>query len=372
MGEVLVVNLFLWVRVFLVGGIFIMFPRITRKGLLFGVYVGEEASEAGAAREVLRSWDRGCLMVMATALLVGLIGSAAGSAVAGNFTGTAVLLLGCTGLYLRSYSKVKALALPNVEGQAGRATATLQVGTPKGETFAKVTLVICLVTALASIVYALLSYPGMAARIPTLWSLVGGEDALTDKSYLTVLYVPSWNLVMGPVYALLALMIATAKRSLREGPGGRSVEAQDAFRALTARLFSGMALLICAILTLCSVQVIRIWLSHAPSLVPAILLTMGLLIVSMAAGLFWIIRHHGQGGALLERASAEGALTGGLADNARWVWGVFYVDRDDPSLMVESRFGIGYNMNWGRPTSVLFTIAALSLILTLAVLGFFV
>ncbi len=45
MSEALVVNLFLWVRVFLVGGIFIMYPRITRKGLLFGVYVGEEFSE---------------------------------------------------------------------------------------------------------------------------------------------------------------------------------------------------------------------------------------------------------------------------------------------------------------------------------------
>ena len=371
MGEVIVVNLFLWVRVLLVGGIFIMFPRITRKGLLFGVYVGEEFAEGDAARTVLRAWDRGCGMVMASALVVGLIGTAAGNAVAGNLTGTAVLLLGLSGLYVRSYLKVKALWRPDVARQADRATAPLQVEKKqRGETFAKISLVICLVAALSTVIYALLSYEGMAGRMPTLWSLIGGAEGWTDKSYLTVMYLPSWNLVLGPLFALLALMIATAKRSLREGPGGRSAGAQDAFRAIMANVVSGMALFICGILTLFSVQVIRIGLSEARSLWVGIWWIMILMIVVMAASLFRIIRRYGQGGALIERGSSEGALTGGLADNARWVLGVFYVNRDDPSMMVESRFGIGYTMNYGNWNSVLFTIVFLGLLLSLVALGF--
>lgn len=51
MSEVIVVNLFLWVMVFLVGGIFFKFPRITRKGWLFGVYVGEEFADGAEARQ---------------------------------------------------------------------------------------------------------------------------------------------------------------------------------------------------------------------------------------------------------------------------------------------------------------------------------
>lgn len=375
MSEVIVVNLFLWVRVFLVGGIFILLPRITRKGLLFGVYVGEEFAEGDEARGVLRAWDRGCGMVMASALLVGLVGSVAGHAVAGNLTGTSVLLLGGLGLYLRSYSKVKALARPDVTPQAKRATAPLQVGKPRGETFAKITLLICLVAALGTLIYGLVSYPDMAARLPTLRNLVGGADDWTDKSYLTVMYVPSWNLVLGPLYALLAIMIATAKRSLREGPGSRSAEAQDAFRAMTANVFSGIALFISALLTLFSVQFIRIGLSEARSLGAGMLwimgLIMGMMLVFMIASLVRILRRFGQGGALMEGGSSEGALTGGLADNAHWVWGVIYVNRDDPSWLVESRFGIGYTTNYGNRSAVLFTITALALILFLAVLGFF-
>ena len=371
MSEVVVVNLFLWVRVFLVGGIFIMFPRITRKGLFFGVYMGEEFAKGEAARAVIRAWDRGCGMVMASALLIGLIGTAAGNPVAGNLTGTAVLLLALTGLYFRSYSRVKAMWRPDVQGQSARATATLQAGNAKGETFAMVTLVICLVVSLATVLYALLSYPNMGARMPTLWSLIGGAEGTTEVTHLNVLYVPSWNLVVAPLYALLGLIISTAKRSLREGPGSRSAEAQDAFRGLTANIFSGGALLFCALLTMFSVQVVQIALGEASTLGAEMLWPMGAIILGGIGSLVVIIRRFGQGGALMERGPEEGALTGGLADNAHWIGGVIYFNPDDPSLMVENRFGIGYSMNWGNVTSVLFTTFFWALILTLIILGFF-
>jgi len=371
MSEAVVVYLFLCVRVLLVGGILILLPRITRKGLFFGVYVGEEFAEEDEPRKLLRGWDRGCGMVMVSALFVGLVGAVAGHAVAGNLTGTAVLLLGGLGLYLRSYSNVKAMAPPDVARQADRARASLQADKPAGEAFAKITLVICLVAALATLIYGLVSYQGMHTRMPTLWSMIGGADGWTDKPLLTVMYFPSWNLVLGPIYALLAIMIVTAKRSLREGPGGRSAEAQDAFRAMMANVFSGTALFVCALLTLLSVQVIRIALSEIDSLGAGILWAIGMMLVFMIGSLVQIMRHYGQGGALIERGSSRGALTGGLADNAHWVWGIFYVNRDDPSLMVETRFGIGYGNNWGNRTAVLFTVVSLSLILFLAALGFF-
>lgn len=375
MGETIVVNLFLWVRVFLVGGIFILLPRITRKGLLFGVYVGEEFSDGVAARELLRAWDRGCAVVMASALVTGLIGSVAGHAVAGNLTGTAVLLLGGTGLYFRSYSKVQALPRPDVTRQAGRGTAALQVGKPKAETFAKITLVICLVAALATVIYGLVSYQAMPGRIPAPSKILGVADRWTDRSFVAIMYVPSWNLVLSPLYALLALMTATAKRSLREGPGGRSAEAQDVFRATNAVVFSGTAFFICAILTLYSVQTIRIGLGEIRSLGAGSWWIMGTLLafmlVFMLASLILNIKRYGQGGALIEQSTAAGALTGGLADNAHWFWRVLYINRKDPSMMVESRFGIGYTMNYGNWMSVLFTSVFVALLLTLVVLGIF-
>jgi len=46
-----------------------------------------------------------------------------------------------------------------------------------------------------------------------------------------------------------------------------------------------------------------------------------------------------------------------------WKAGIFYVNREDPSLFVEKRFGIGYTLNFGNPWSwaVLALIAVLAL-----------
>jgi hypothetical protein len=37
-----------------------------------------------------------------------------------------------------------------------------------------------------------------------------------------------------------------------------------------------------------------------------------------------------------------------LGDDDRWRWGLFYVDRNDPALFVQSRCGTGYSLNYGR------------------------
>jgi uncharacterized membrane protein len=190
------------------------------------------------------------------------------------------------------------------------------------------------------------------------------------------MFVPSVNLLLSPVVALMALLTASAKRSVRGGSGGRSVEAQDAFRAAITNLLSWTALLICAFMTLLSVQVVRIGLSEIRSLAEIRSLGVGIwlaagivfvfLFVFVFGNLIRIVRGYGQGGALLEKGSVEAPLTDGLADNARWVWGLFYVDRDDPSIMVEKRFGIGYTLNYGNRTAILILVTFLVLSFSVA------
>ena len=48
---------------------------------------------------------------------------------------------------------------------------------------------------------------------------------------------------------------------------------------------------------------------------------------------------------------------------------MFYVNRDDPSIMVEKRFGVGYTINFGNRWAVLLMATFLVLILGLAVIG---
>ena len=127
MDETTVVNLFLTVRVLLVGSILLVIPHITRKGLLFGVYVGEDVAKGRPGRQLLRTWRRRCLLTMLLSLVIGLGISVAGAPVAGNLTGTAVLLLVAFILYLQVYSKARNLVTPTAEGQAEIAVAYFEM-----------------------------------------------------------------------------------------------------------------------------------------------------------------------------------------------------------------------------------------------------
>jgi uncharacterized membrane protein len=343
-----VVNLFLVVRVLLVGGILIILPRITRKGLLFGTYVGEASADRDAARRLVSKWDIACVTLMVFSLLVGLGISLAGWPIPGGLTGTAILLLGGGGLYFPFHFRARQLAAPATAVQARRAAAPLLGGEPKGAGMAKFTLGICLLTALATFVYALVSY-----------------EAMSGKSFAAIMWAPSLNLALSPFYALNALLIATAKRSIRGGSGGRSVEAQNAFRAIMTSVFSWTALLSCAFMTVISVQIVRIGLAEIRSVGAVVGWTAALMVAILFGFLVRIMKGHGQGGALRETGTVETPLTNGIADNARWVLGIFYVDRDDPSIMVEERFGIGYTLNYGNRKAILILVSFLVLSLSL-------
>lgn len=366
MTDAIVVNLFLTVRVFIVGGFLLILPRIVRKGLVFGTYVGEEVADGEAVHTIRRSWTRGCVFLMVLSLLVGYGISLAGWPVTGNLTGTAVLLLSAPLLYLRMFLKARTLATPAVGRQAEVASASLSVSASKTAGFAKCVLCVCSLTVLATIIYAAASYEAIPARITAYTNILGLTDDFTEKSIAAVLYVPGLNLFFSVSFALVSVLMTGAKRSLRAGSGSRSVAAQEVFHTIQVQTFSGMALLTCLALTMITVQYIRIAQSQIQSLGFGLVGPCAAIIVFGIVSLVRILKGSGQGGALLEEGSAEIPLTGGLADNAHWFLGMIYVNKEDPSILVESRFGIGYSLNYGNFTAVLymgiFSVLALTLL----------
>jgi len=369
MSEATVVNSFLILRVFLVGGFLLVLPHVTRKGLLFGVYVGEGFADSDDGRRLLRAWRLGCLAVMVAALLVGLSISVAGWPVPGNYTGTAVLLLAAGVLYLRLHATTRALAPPDAARQAARAVAPIQGGNPQGALFARIALGTCLLMCFVTFAYAIASYDAMPDNVPSLSGIMGEAAGSSSKSLASVIFIPTANLLFSLIFGISGVVSSSAKLSVRGGSGGRSAEGQSTFRAAMARLSGIAALLFCALLTLLSIQLIRFQLSEIRSLGFAVVWAAVLLILFMLGCQIWILRRYGQGGARIEDGSADSPLAGGIADNANWVWGLFYVDRDDPSIAIESRFGFGYTLNYGNRTALLITGVFVVLSVSVVTLG---
>ncbi len=71
---------------------------------------------------------------------------------------------------------------------------------------------------------------------------------------------------------------------------------------------------------------------------------------------------HGAGSA----GAAAGGGGFGLLDERHWRAGVFYVNPEDPSLMVPKRYGIGYTLNFARPAAWLLMVLLLAVPLGVA------
>jgi len=304
---------------------------------------------------------------MLLSLVIGLSISVAGAPVAGNLTGTAVLLLVALILYLQVHSKARNLVTPTAEGQAEIAVASLEIRSTKEAGFAKLALAICTVTGLVAVAYAVVAYFEMPRMVPTM----ADSDVMHEKSIITFIIIPLFNLVFSPFFALIAVLAVGAKRSMRGGAGGHSKEAQDAFRVAWTKLVSVFALLFCAFLTLLSVQIVRIGLSEIDSTSAVISggVGAGVVVVASATGVIWLMKRYGQGGALRETGSVEERLTGSLADNSHWLMGLFYYNADDPSMMIENRFGFGYSFNYGNRKAQLIVLTVLALLVGLSVLA---
>ena len=353
MSEAAFAELFTVIRAFLVGGILLAIPLVARKGLLFGTYVGEEFADSDAARRLRRRWYIGCIAIPLLALGGGLAVSLMGWPVAGNLAGLALLLLGGPLLYITLHREALKLVPLEAALQAETAAAPLDYGEPKSAALAELALSVCICAGLVKVLYAARSYDALPSRVPSPFGWSGAGDGWSEKSVATVMMLSVANLVICPIMALFALLTAQAKRSVRGGSGGRSIEAQNAFRSSMANVLSGTALFSSALLTFKSVETIRIGLSKSHFMSGGSTLIAVAMHLFMIGSLVWIAVKFGQGGARMEDGSAAAPLTNGLADNTRWIWGVFYVNKVDPSILVENRFGLGYTLNFGNPRAVL-------------------
>ncbi|MGD8329697.1 MAG: DUF1648 domain-containing protein [Acidobacteriota bacterium] len=347
-----------------VGGIFLLYPRVARKGLLFGVYVGESAFEGKRAQEITRSWYRW----MIVALIASLAGGAALFLTAARPLAAVapiyLILLASLALYLRAYYQARSLAMAGPPPDAVAPAITVPATSALLPVISLVAAVAC---GLVAVAYTWTHYADLPARIPTHFDGTGRPDAWRDKSLMTAMLPSLMTLVLGTMLGGMAWLTAHAKRALRRADHGASLQAQMQFRTAMARLLSALAILTTGMLTFMSIQTTRVALGEAESLGSMVtILGVGMGVVALG-GVVYIAVHYGQGGSRLERARADTPLTNGLADNRNWYLGVFYVNRDDPSILVERRFGIGYTLNLGNRMAIALLVGFLAIVIAIAV-----
>ena len=348
------------------GGVFLIYPRIARRGLLFGVYVGEEIFDGAAARAITRSWYRGIWATLAAGVAAGGLLAALTAHPLAAVLPVGLLLAGFIAFYLRAYRRACALA---PRGARPAAVAPLVASPPASPILPAIAVAAGIACGAFAIGHAWSHYAELPARVPSHFGFSGAPDAWQTKEPIVVFLPALLTLVVGAGLGVMSWLVLYAKRALRAADHGASLAAQMRFRTAMTRFLAGVSLLTTALLTWLSVSMVRVGLGLAPGLGQGPMVLVAILLAFSLGGTVLIAFRYGQGGARLERAAGTAPLTNGLADNSHWVLGMFYVNRDDPSIMVERRFGFGYTVNFGNPRAVLLLGAFLAAVLGLVIVS---
>ena len=194
------------------------------------------------------------------------------------------------------------------------------------------------------VVFALANYDRFPDMLPMNASLDGGVEAYVPKSIVSVLFPALVTCFMGLVMAASHWGIANSKRPIDPNAPVSSALAYGSFARKMSVALVGGGLVLCAAI---GVTYYASALGAIPLMTSAIALMAFVLVYSVAMAVIGL--RLGQAGARLRGEMGDGAMA--RDDDERWKLGAFYVNRDDPSIFVPKRFGIGWTMNLARPGS---------------------
>lgn len=360
MTNALLLDLYLGFILLVVGGVALITPALTRRDIFFGVTVASGTPDTPTGRQILRRYRLRVagitvLMLAAFALVAGLAPGAQQQFTPFTATSTIgigllvillVFLLAVEGCYLLAYRASRALRAPeHAAGQDSSATAELRPRRYSDDVpwiWEVLPLAIILGTAIALVTM----YDQAPAIIATHFDLAGRANAFARKT-VTTYYFVVWMQIMLDVL-LTGIAVLTVHSKAQAGA------AQTRFRRTWMRYLYCVKLVVLAMLGVIGIVTTQAASTHTLA-AQWIILPIAFGAVTVLAAVLLSLRT-GQGGSRLDDSHAS--ATDRMHDSY-WFAGSFYVNRNDPSIFVEKRFGVGWTINFGNPLALLLSVGVI-------------
>lgn len=200
------------------------------------------------------------------------------------------------------------------------------------------------VVALVTLAIGLALYPSMPDRIPMHADLAGNVTGWAEKSPLSVFgFSLLIEALLGLVFFGSHAAMVYSKRPTDPGAPATSALAYGLFVRAESIFLVAMGVALSAFIgigfMLSSAGVITLWQFGLAAIVVTIVILIGAVALSLV---------YGQNGSrLFRRMQADDLMPDD--DDEHWKLGVFYFNRDDESVFLPERFGIGWTVNFARP-----------------------
>jgi uncharacterized membrane protein len=215
-------------------------------------------------------------------------------------------------------------------------------------------------------VYALSQYDALPNQIPTHWGLNGEADAFSEKTWLSVSALPLTVLITQGMILFFNVAMKQAGTKIQVRKKNKSRKQQLAFRKYSSWLLFLVMVTVTLLMGYLQLSIIH---SNLMSSFYMMFASIAFIVIIFGAVMFYTVKV-GQSGTRIDFNEPEAKPDDGIDvdDDRYWKLGLFYVNKDDPSLMVEKRFGVGWTLNFGHVGSWIFlliTIGSIVLVSTI-------
>lgn len=215
---------------------------------------------------------------------------------------------------------------------------------------------------LGVMIYTLLQYPSLPEQIPTHWGPNGQPDAFTSKSPTSVIALPLILLVMQGMFLMIN---ETTKRSGIKLSATST--AASRIRQLTLRKYTSWFMLLTSILITMLFALLQLSMIHEGLFGESMMLLVPFVFLLVVLGGAVVFAFKvGRAGADVSSEPVEGLAD--LDEDQYWKGGLFYFNKNDPSIFVEKRFGVGMTLNFANPKGYLLVLGPLVFILVISFL----
>lgn len=356
------------IQVLLIGGLLAVTPRIMPSTECFAVTIPPSAQQDPRIKGYLRSYALTvggvavvCALGLAFALphVMGDDPSSEQAAVAASAIITVATLVPiAAGFALMLYYRSRVKALKQAEGwTASTQQAAASIGEQVPQPISLAWNLLHVALALGMTAFALIMYDRFPAQIPMNTDFSGTVTTYVDKSVGTVLFPAIVVGYMSLIFTMCHWFIIISKQPIDPAAPATSAYAYGRFARIQSQLMLVGGLIISASIGgtfyLTSLGIASMTVAASALMVIVILFVAAMTIISTRVG---------QSGA---RLAADLRPNDTLArdDDSHWYLGTLYFNRDDPSIIVPKRFGIGWTINNARPAA--WVLIALILVVTL-------
>ncbi len=331
-------------------------PYFMQKNICFGISIPVSEYNDPKIRLLRRNYCISCLvigLVLGIGSTICYIWMPAERALWIQLSGVFLYLAASTIIYFFARSEIKAIKQER-DWEIDTDTATI-ISEKPDKTIGTAWYLLYLVPIAIAIFAAVLKYPSLPGQIPMHYNLAGEVDRYAAKSIGTFAVMPLIQFFIGLLFAGINFGIGTSRHQ-------RNYRRTLAFQGIMSIFLYAIGFMVMLMFTCIQLTMLSIINEKQMMVLP-----FAFFAVIFLSCIYLGVKV-GQGGSRLD--IRDDTSVNKVDDDRYWLGGFLYCNKDDPSLFVEKRFGMGYTLNFGNPKSLIAIAALVFIILAITVLPF--